>query len=71
MKSATLYSRTSTGAIQTWAIETDGARYRTIYGQLDGAIQEVLLSVNQYLLDKALEVGYLFLIQPVKLCSLS
>jgi len=39
MKSATLYSRTSTGAIQTWAIETDGARYRTIYGQLDGAIQ--------------------------------
>ena len=31
-----LYSRTSTGAVQTWMIEVDGARYRTIYGQVDG-----------------------------------
>lgn len=31
-----LYSRTSTGAVQTWMIEVDGGRYRTIYGQVDG-----------------------------------
>jgi len=30
-----LYSRTSTGAVQTWQIELDGDKYRTISGQLD------------------------------------
>lgn len=39
MKSSTLYSRTSTGAVQTWRIETEGAKYRTVYGQLGGVIQ--------------------------------
>jgi DNA ligase-1 len=32
----TLYSRTSTGAVQQWTIEIDGGRYRTIYGLIDG-----------------------------------
>jgi DNA ligase-1 len=32
----TLYSRTSTGAVQTWTLEIDGGRYRTTYGQTDG-----------------------------------
>jgi DNA ligase-1 len=36
MKLPTLYSRTSTGATQTWTIEIDGGRYRTEYGQIDG-----------------------------------
>lgn len=36
MKFPTLYSRTSTGATQTWTIEIDGGRYRTEYGQIDG-----------------------------------
>ena len=31
-----LYSRTSTGAIQTWLIEVWNDKYRTITGQLDG-----------------------------------
>jgi DNA ligase-1 len=31
-----LYSKTSTGAIQTWQIELDQHRYRTISGQLNG-----------------------------------
>ena len=35
----TLYSRTSTGAIQTWTIEIQGGKYRTIHGQLDGKLQ--------------------------------
>jgi hypothetical protein len=35
----TLFSRTSTGAIQTWLIETEGDKYRTVFGQLNGAIQ--------------------------------
>ena len=34
-----LFARTNTGAIQTWIIEVDGNKYRTHYGQLDGAIQ--------------------------------
>lgn len=32
----TLYSRTSTGGIQTWSLELDGGRYRTTYGLTDG-----------------------------------
>ena len=35
----TLFSRTSTGAVQTWFIETEGDKYRTVFGQKDGAIQ--------------------------------
>ena len=35
----TLYSRTSTGAIQTWTIEYIDGAYRTIHGQLDGKLQ--------------------------------
>lgn len=34
-----LYSRTSTGGIQTWWIEVLGNKYRTHYGQLNGSIQ--------------------------------
>ncbi len=30
-----LFARTNTGAIQTWTIEVDVAKYRTHYGQLD------------------------------------
>jgi DNA ligase-1 len=32
----TLFSRTSSGAIQEWDIEIDGNKYRTVYGQTDG-----------------------------------
>jgi len=39
MKLPMLFARTNTGAIQTWTIEVDGAKYRTHYGQVDGAIQ--------------------------------
>jgi DNA ligase-1 len=39
MKLPTLYSRTNTGAIQTWTIEIEGEIYRTIHGQLDGKLQ--------------------------------
>jgi len=35
----TLYSRTATGAVQTWSIEVVEDKYRTIFGQKDGAIQ--------------------------------
>lgn len=35
----TLYSRTSTGAIQQWSIEVNGDSYRTIHGQVDGKWQ--------------------------------
>lgn len=35
----TLFSRTSTGAVQTWTIETEDNKYRTVFGQLNGAIQ--------------------------------
>lgn len=38
MKLATLYKRTTTGAIQTWAQELAGDRFRTHTGQLGGAI---------------------------------
>lgn len=33
-----LYARTNKGAIQQWEIEFDGAKYRTIYGQVGGSI---------------------------------
>jgi DNA ligase 1 len=36
MKLPTLYSRTSTGAVQEWAIEIEGNQYRTISGQVGG-----------------------------------
>jgi len=39
MKLPMLFARTNTGAIQTWTIEVDGNKYRTHYGQVDGAIQ--------------------------------
>lgn len=39
MKLPTLYSRTSTGAVQTWTIEIENGSYRTEHGQLDGKIQ--------------------------------
>lgn len=35
----TLYSRTSTGAIQTWSIEVEDGKYRTHFGQIDGRQQ--------------------------------
>jgi DNA ligase-1 len=34
-----LYSRTSTGAVQTWLIEVEENKYRTVFGQLSGKIQ--------------------------------
>ena len=37
-KLPTLYSRTSTGAVQEWTIEIDGSRTRTHHGQLGGKI---------------------------------
>jgi DNA ligase-1 len=39
MKLPMLFARTNTGAIQTWTIEVDANKYRTHYGQIDGAIQ--------------------------------
>lgn len=39
MKLPTLYSRTSTGAVQTWTIEVEDDSFRTIHGQLDGKLQ--------------------------------
>jgi DNA ligase 1 len=36
----TLYARTNTGAVQVWWMERDGAKYRSCYGQKDGAITE-------------------------------
>jgi DNA ligase-1 len=39
MKLPMLFARTNTGAIQTWTIEVDGNKFRTHYGQIDGAIQ--------------------------------
>ena len=38
MKLPTLYSRTSTGAVQEWTVECDGGRYRTHHGQVGGKI---------------------------------
>jgi len=39
MKLPTLYSRTSTGAVQQWTIEIEGDSYRTHFGQIDGKQQ--------------------------------
>ena len=39
MKLPTLYSRTSTGAVQEWTIEVVADKYRTTYGQTDGKKQ--------------------------------
>lgn len=39
MKLPTLYSRTSTGAVQQWTIEIQDDAYRTHHGQVDGKIQ--------------------------------
>jgi ATP-dependent DNA ligase len=36
VKYPTLYARTSTGAVQVWFMEQDGARYRSTSGQEDG-----------------------------------
>lgn len=35
----TLYSRTNTGAIQTWTVEILDDSYRTVHGQLNGKLQ--------------------------------
>lgn len=35
----TLYSRTNTGAVQTWTVEVSNDSYRTIHGQLNGKLQ--------------------------------
>ena len=39
MKLDWLYARTNTGAVQSWTIEIVNNKYRTHYGQVDGAIQ--------------------------------
>ena len=39
MQLPTLYSRTSTGAVQIWTVEINDDSYRTIHGQLDGKLQ--------------------------------
>jgi DNA ligase-1 len=39
MDLTTLYSRTSTGAVQRWTIEVEGNKYRTHFGQIDGKQQ--------------------------------
>jgi DNA ligase-1 len=39
MQLPTLYSRTNTGAVQTWTVEVENDQYRTIHGQLDGQLQ--------------------------------
>lgn len=44
MKLPTLYSRTSTGAIQNWTIEIIGAAYCTHFGQVDGKQQTTELT---------------------------
>lgn len=36
MNLSTLYSRTSTGAIQTWTVEVEGGKHRVTSGQIDG-----------------------------------
>lgn len=38
-KLATLYKKTSTGAIQTWRVDTEDATIVTTYGQLEGKLQ--------------------------------
>ncbi len=47
MKLPTLYSRTSTGAVQTWTVEIENGSYRTEHGQLDGKIQTTEWTVCQ------------------------
>lgn len=42
MQLPTLYSRTNTGAIQTWVVEIQGNKYRTIHGQLHGKLQTTI-----------------------------
>jgi hypothetical protein len=34
-----LYSRTKTGAIQTWSIYVEGFKFKTSYGHVDGKVQ--------------------------------
>lgn len=36
----TLFSRTSTGAVQEWSVEVDGDKYRMVSGQKDGKLVE-------------------------------
>lgn len=40
MKLPTLYKRNKTGSVQEWTIEIEGNKYRTIYGQVGGALIE-------------------------------
>jgi len=42
-----LFARTNTGKIQQWTVEFEGNRYRTSYGQTDGAIQTTNWTVCQ------------------------
>ena len=43
----TLYKKTSTGATQIWRREIDGARYRSVSGQIDGAQVEAAWTEGQ------------------------
>ena len=42
-----LFKKTSTGAIQTWCIWTEGNVIKTAFGQLDGKIQETSDTINE------------------------
>jgi ATP-dependent DNA ligase len=48
----TLFSRTSTGAIQQWSIETDGNKFRVTSGQVDGK-----LVVNEWTVCEGKNLG--------------
>lgn len=52
MKLPTLYSRTSTGAVQEWTIEIQGDSYRTHHGQTNGKIV-----TTEWFVAKATNVG--------------
>lgn len=43
----TLYSRTSTGAVQQWSVEVDGDKYRMVSGQKNGKLVESEWTVVQ------------------------
>jgi DNA ligase 1 len=48
----TLYARTETGAIQTWKIEIEGNKFRSVSGQMDGK-----KIVNEWTIVEAKNVG--------------
>ncbi len=47
MQFPTLFKKTSTGAIQTWAIETEGSTIKTHWGQVGGAIQNTAETIKE------------------------